>query len=74
VGYEDGIAFAGYSAAYGPGGEALVVGPHFEEALLTARIDPAAIRWKRRSLPLLRDEKPELVLHELDRIVRERYR
>src|SRR6476469_2223710 len=35
VGYEDGIAFAGYSTVYGPDGEQLVVGPHFEEALLT---------------------------------------
>jgi predicted amidohydrolase len=73
VGYEDGIAFAGYSTVYGPDGEALVRGPHFEESLITARIDPAAIRWKRRSLPLLRDEKPELVLREMGRIVQERY-
>jgi predicted amidohydrolase len=72
VGYEDGIAFAGYSAIYGPGGEQLAVGPHFEETLLTARLDPAAIRWKRRSLPLLRDEKPDLVLREMQRIADKR--
>ena len=69
VGYEDGIAFAGDSTVYGPGGEVLGRAPHFEEMLLTARRDPAAIRWKRRSLPLLRDERPDLVLQELGRIV-----
>lgn len=74
VGYEDGIAFAGYSGIVGPDGAELARGPHFDEALVTARIDPAAIRWKRRSLPLLRDEKPDLVLRELERIVRERDR
>ena len=74
VGYEDGIAFAGYSAVIGPDGAELARGPHFEETLVTARIDPAAIRWKRRSLPLLRDEKPDLVLRELERIIAERDR
>jgi NAD+ synthase (glutamine-hydrolysing) len=74
VGYEDGIAFGGYSGVVGPDGTDLVRGPHFEETLLTTRIDPAAIRWKRRSLPLLRDERPDLVLRELGRIVAERDR
>jgi len=74
VGYEDGVAFGGYSGVIGPDGAVLVRGPHAEEALLTARLDPDAIRWKRRSLPLLRDEKPDLVLHELTRIVAERDR
>jgi predicted amidohydrolase len=72
VGYEDGVAFGGYSGAFGPDGTELARGPHFEEALLTARIDPDAIRWRRRSLPLVRDEKPDLVLRELSRIVAER--
>ncbi|HUS14067.1 MAG TPA: nitrilase-related carbon-nitrogen hydrolase [Chloroflexia bacterium] len=74
VGYEDGIAFGGYSGVTAPDGAELARGPHFDEALITARIDPAAIRWKRRSLPLLRDEKPDLVLRELQRIVAERDR
>ncbi len=69
VGYEDGVAFGGYSTIFGPSGEELARGPHFDETLVTARIDPDAIRWKRRSLPILRDEKPEIVLRELQRIV-----
>ncbi len=74
VGYEDGVAFAGYSGVTGPDGTELARGPHFEEALVTARIDPAATRWKRRSLPLLRDERPDLVLRELQRILTDRDR
>jgi predicted amidohydrolase len=69
VGYEDGIAFAGYSGVIAPDGTVVARGPHFDETLVTARIDPDAIRWKRRSLPLLRDEKPDLVLRELQRII-----
>lgn len=73
VGYEDGVAFGGYSAVIGPDGDFLAKGEHFEECLVTATVDPEAIRFKRRSLPLLRDEKPELVLRELQRIVKERH-
>ena len=74
VGYEDGIAFGGYSTVLGPDGDFLARGEHFEECLVTALIDPSSIRFKRRGLPLLRDERPELVLRELERIVQERYR
>jgi hypothetical protein len=35
-------------------------------------VNPELIRFKRRGLPLLRDERPELVLKELQRIVAER--
>jgi predicted amidohydrolase len=73
VGYEDGVAFGGYSTAIGPDGDFLTRGEHFEECLVTARVNPESVRTKRRSLPLLRDEQPELVLKELERIVKERY-
>jgi len=74
VGYEDGVAFGGYSTVIAPDGEFLAKGEHFEECLVTARVDPELIRYKRRSLPPLRDERPELVLRELERIIKERYR
>jgi predicted amidohydrolase len=74
VGYEDGVAFGGYSTVIAPDGEFLAKGEHFEECLVTARVDPELIRFKRRSLPLLRDERPELVLRELQRIIETRYR
>lgn len=73
VGYEDGVAFGGYSTIIAPDGDFLAQGEHFEERLVTAQVDPEAVRIKRRSLPLLRDERPELVLKELQRIVGERY-
>jgi NAD+ synthase (glutamine-hydrolysing) len=73
VGYEDGVAFGGYSTVIAPDGDFLVRGEHFEECLVTATVTPESVRFKRRSLPLLRDERPELVLRELERIVGERY-
>jgi NAD+ synthase (glutamine-hydrolysing) len=73
VGYEDGVAFGGYSTIIAPDGDFLARGEHFEEALITATVNPESVRFKRRSLPLLRDERPELVLRELERIVQERY-
>ena len=73
VGYEDGVAFGGYSTVLAPDGDFIAEGEHFGECLVTATINPESVRFKRRSLPLLRDERPELVLRELERIVRERY-
>lgn len=73
VGYEDGVAFGGYSTVIAPDGDFLARGEHFEECLVTTTVNPESVRYKRRSLPLLRDERPELVLRELERIVRERY-
>lgn len=73
VGYEDGVAFGGYSTVIAPDGDFLARGEHFEECLVTATVNPESVRYKRRSLPLLRDERPELVLRELQRIVGERY-
>lgn len=73
VGYEDGVAFGGYSTIIAPDGDFLARGEHFEECLVTATVNPESVRFKRRSLPLLRDERPELVLRELGRIVDERY-
>lgn len=73
VGYEDGVAFGGYSTVIAPDGEFLAKGEHFEECLVTTTVNPELVRFKRRSLPLLRDERPELVLKELGRIVGERY-
>ena len=73
VGYEDGVAFGGYSTVLAPDGDFIAEGEHFAECLVTATIHPESVRFKRRSLPLLRDERPELVLKELERIVKERY-
>lgn len=73
VGYEDGVAFGGYSTVIAPDGDFIARGEHFEECLVIAVVNPESIRYKRRSLPLLRDERPEVTLRELQRIVKERY-
>lgn len=71
VGFEDGLAYWGGSTILGPGGERLARGPDFEDALVVAEIDPQAIRRARLRLPLLRDERPELVARHLSRILRQ---
>jgi len=73
VGFEDGINFWGGSSVFDPGGELVAQAPYFEEALLTATLDLGAIRRRRIRLPLLRDERPYLVLRELQRILGERF-
>jgi NAD+ synthase (glutamine-hydrolysing) len=69
VGYEDGINFWGGSHCFGPDGEMIAQAPYFEEALVTARLDLTELRRVRTRLPLLRDERPELTLRELQRIM-----
>ena len=42
--------------------------PYFEEALLLATLDMGALRRVRIQLPLLRDERPDLLRNEVKRI------
>jgi predicted amidohydrolase len=56
----------------GPTGEVIVEAPLYEEALVFADVELAGIRRERIGLPLLRDERPELLVRELGRIVAER--
>ncbi len=69
VGIEEGISFWGGSLAVSPAGRVEAQGPYFEAALVVAKIDPGLLRAARQRLPLLRDENPLLVLHQLSRIV-----
>ncbi len=71
VGYEDGIVFWGGSSIVSPDGEFLLSGTYFEEALLIHEIDLNQLHRTRARLPLLRDERPELVMRELRRILDE---
>jgi NAD+ synthase (glutamine-hydrolysing) len=70
VGYEDGLAFAGGSYVADPFGNLLLDGAENVEAVYRAELPLAALRRARTLTPLLRDEKPELVLRHLDRILR----
>ncbi len=68
AGIEDGINFWGGSAIYGPDGELIAQAPYFREYRLHAELDLREIRRVRERLPLLRDERVELTLRELQRI------
>lgn len=69
VGYEDGINFWGGATVHDPNGDKLAEGPHFEEALIYCDVDLNQLHRTRARLPLLRDERPEVVQSEINRIL-----
>jgi predicted amidohydrolase len=72
VGVEESITFWGGSEVIAPSGEARFSAPLHDEGLFLVDVDLAEVRRERIALPLLRDERPELVLRQLERIARER--
>jgi predicted amidohydrolase len=70
VGYEDGACFWGGSEVVGPTGASLAKARYLEESLLVAEVDGGALRRARIANPLLRDERLELTLRELRRVIR----
>ncbi len=72
VGVDESISFWGGSEVILPSGEALLTAPLFEEGLFVADAPLGDLRRERLALPLLRDERPELQVRELSRIVAER--
>ena len=72
VGNEEGLTFWGGSRLLGADGSTIAEGPLYEEALVVGSIDTDDLRMQRYSLPLLSDERLELVRRELDRIIAER--
>ena len=72
VGVEESISFWGGSEVIAPTGEVLFGAPLYDEGLFTVDVSLADIRRERIGLPLLRDERPELQIRELGRIVAER--
>jgi NAD+ synthase (glutamine-hydrolysing) len=69
TGFEDGLNFWGGSTLFDPNGKLMAQGPYFEESLTTAEIDLNQLHRTRARLPLLRDERPDLVERELERIL-----
>ena len=72
VGNEEGLTFWGGSRLLGADGSTIAEGPLYEEALVVGSLETDDLRIQRYSLPLLADERIELVRRELDRIVAER--
>jgi len=72
VGVDESISFWGGSEVVAPSGASVFSAPLFDEGLFYADIDLADIRRERIALPLLRDERPELIEREWRRLVAER--
>jgi predicted amidohydrolase len=69
VGFEDGLNFWGGSTIFDPNGELIAQGPYHEESLTFSELDLNQLHRTRTRLPLLRDERTNLVRRELDRII-----
>jgi predicted amidohydrolase len=72
VGVDESISFWGGSEVIAPSGQAIFSAPLYDEGLYMVDVPTADIRRERISLPLLRDERLELQVRELSRIVAER--
>jgi predicted amidohydrolase len=72
VGNEEGLTFWGGSRLLAPDGSVVAEGPLYEEALVVGSLETDDLRMQRYSLPLLADERLELVRREIDRIIAER--
>lgn len=72
VGVEEGVTFTGASEAFGPSGELLARGRDLDPDIVLADADPAARRAARLRMPFLREERPHLILRELQRALAER--
>jgi predicted amidohydrolase len=68
VGFEDGVSFFGGSCVVSASGEWVAEAPTLEEALVFAEVDVQAVRRARFISGVARDEKPGLVLNELQRL------
>ncbi len=71
VGYEDGACFWGGSEVVGPTGQSLAKARYLEDALLVAEVEAGALRRARVANPLLRDERLDLTMRELQRLMQE---
>ncbi len=70
VGVEDGVAFWGSSAVMAPSGRTVVEARPHDEELVIARLDDAEVRRARRSSRHALDERPDVLLLNLERIRR----
>ena len=72
VGVEESVSFWGGSEVIAPSGRPIFSAPLYDEGLFVVDVDLADIRRERIGLPLLRDERLELEVREMQRIVAER--
>ena len=72
VGVDESISFWGGSEVIAPSGDALFSAPFYDEGLFVVDVALQDVRRERIALPLLRDERLELQVRELGRIIAER--
>jgi NAD+ synthase (glutamine-hydrolysing) len=72
VGVDESLSFWGGSEVVGPSGETIFAAPMYEEGLFLVDASLADVRRERISLPLLRDERLELQVRELRRVIARR--
>jgi predicted amidohydrolase len=70
TGFEEGVSFAGGSFIYSPKGERLARASELDEEVLSCEFDMELVRQVRKTWTFKRDERPEIILHSLERIVR----
>lgn len=71
VGFEDGKQFAGGSFIFNPMGKLIAQSPYLDEDFLMTKINLAEIREARKKWPYKRDDRPDIVLESLKRIIRD---
>jgi predicted amidohydrolase len=69
VGLDESISFWGGSEVIAPSGRPIFSAPLYDEGLFIVDVDLGDIRRERIGLPLLRDERLELEVRELDRVI-----
>ncbi len=70
VGFEDGKHFAGGSFIFDPLGQLVSIASYLDEDFLIQEINLDLIREARKKWPYKRDDKPEVILEALKRIVK----
>ena len=71
VGIEDGKMFAGGSFIFGPDGRRLAKAAEIDEEFMLADIRLEDVRSARKKWTFKREDQPEVILHSLERIVRD---
>jgi predicted amidohydrolase len=71
VGAESDLCFWGGSHVYDPWGELVAEAPVDEPAFVTVELDLAAVRRRRREMPLVKEARLALLTRELDRLAAE---
>jgi predicted amidohydrolase len=71
VGTEGDLSFWGGSHVYDPWGELVAEAPGGKEAFITADLDLANVRRRRREMPLVKEARLALLSRELDRLAAE---